>query len=318
MLAPHELKNKDFTKSLRGYSTEEVDEHIAFIIEKYTELYKENDELEKKLRMTEARLDEIKAEEDSIRAVLINAQKASKTIIDDANEQADVIMRSAKTNCDRLIAELRINVEKENEKLEAVKNEIKAFKASLYEGYRNHIEMIENIAPETDGAVVSAERAEELTQIVVGRIKNDLDKMNPVITGKDAPYEDENESDTDVTVPSEVIIPDNIYEADAPKVVAVRDADQISFDEVEEDEPEEEEKADDTEYKFFDSEEKKADEGREVIDSEGGKSLVDSIKKLNNEVNKNTRDEDEEFLKMLRAASGKGDMTSTEAFEEAY
>lgn len=48
MLAPHELKNREFTKSLRGYSTVEVDEHIDFIIEKYSELYRENDELEKK------------------------------------------------------------------------------------------------------------------------------------------------------------------------------------------------------------------------------------------------------------------------------
>ena len=38
MIAPHELKNKEFSKSLRGYSTVEVDEHIAFLIEKYTEL----------------------------------------------------------------------------------------------------------------------------------------------------------------------------------------------------------------------------------------------------------------------------------------
>ena len=33
MLAPHELKNAEFTKSLRGYSTVEVDEHIDFLIE---------------------------------------------------------------------------------------------------------------------------------------------------------------------------------------------------------------------------------------------------------------------------------------------
>ena len=46
MIAPHELKNKEFSKSLRGYSTVEVDEHIAFLLEKYTELYRLNDELE--------------------------------------------------------------------------------------------------------------------------------------------------------------------------------------------------------------------------------------------------------------------------------
>lgn len=78
MLAPHELKNREFTKSLRGYSTVEVDEHIDFIIEKYSELYRENDELEKKLRLTEAQLDAMKGEEESIRSALVNAQKQAR------------------------------------------------------------------------------------------------------------------------------------------------------------------------------------------------------------------------------------------------
>ena len=84
MLAPHELKNAEFSKSLRGYSTAEVDEHIEFLIEKYTELYRLNDELEKKLRITEAQLDALKAEEESIKSTLVNAQKASTQIINEA------------------------------------------------------------------------------------------------------------------------------------------------------------------------------------------------------------------------------------------
>ena len=59
MLPPYELKNKEFSKAMRGYNTTEVDEHFAFIIEKYTELYRENDELERKLKTAYAKLDEI-------------------------------------------------------------------------------------------------------------------------------------------------------------------------------------------------------------------------------------------------------------------
>ena len=47
MLPPHELKNKTFGKAMRGYNPVEVDEYIEFLIEKYTELYRENDELER-------------------------------------------------------------------------------------------------------------------------------------------------------------------------------------------------------------------------------------------------------------------------------
>ena len=51
MLAPHELKNKQFQKTFKGYNPQEVDEYLAFVLEKYTELYRENNELERKLRM---------------------------------------------------------------------------------------------------------------------------------------------------------------------------------------------------------------------------------------------------------------------------
>ena len=49
MLPPHELKNKTFSRVLRGYNSVEVDEHINFIIEQYMELYRQNDELEWRL-----------------------------------------------------------------------------------------------------------------------------------------------------------------------------------------------------------------------------------------------------------------------------
>ena len=65
MLAPHELKNKTFGKAVRGYNPNEVDDYIDFLIEKYTELYRENDELERKLKIVVTNLDEIRDEEES-------------------------------------------------------------------------------------------------------------------------------------------------------------------------------------------------------------------------------------------------------------
>ena len=59
MLAPHELKNKQFSKSLKGYNPQEVDAYIEFLLEKYTEAYRENNELERKLRIVVTNLDEI-------------------------------------------------------------------------------------------------------------------------------------------------------------------------------------------------------------------------------------------------------------------
>lgn len=310
MLAPHELKNREFTKSLRGYSTVEVDEHIDFIIEKYSELYRENDELEKKLRLTEAQLDAMKGEEESIRSALVNAQKASTRIINEANERADVIMRSAKNSCDRLIAEFKANIKKETERLNEARKEVAAFKAALFEEYQAHIELIEKIAP--DIAPVSSDNrtADELSAAVIERIKNDLAGKESVISGSGVPYAadksadesaeaaDYDTSDVSVTTPAEAPIPKDIFaEPEKDEERSARDADGDNA-------------------AAPSSDELVTHRSRVTDDGRGG--IVDSIKKLNSTVS-GSDDDDEEFLRMLKNVSDSdSDAESEEEFLRVY
>ncbi len=306
MLAPHELKNREFTKSLRGYSTVEVDEHIDFIIEKYSELYRENDELEKKLRLTEAQLDAMKGEEESIRSALVNAQKASTRIINEANERADVIMRSAKNSCDRLIAEFKANIKKETERLNEARKEVAAFKAALFEEYQAHIELIEKIAPDIAPVPSDDRTAEELSAAVIERIKNDLTGKESVISGSGVPYAadesaeaaDYDTSDVSVTTPAEAPIPKDIFaEPEKDEERSVRDADgDIAA--------------------APSSDELVTHRSRVTDDGRGG--IVDSIKKLNSTVS-GSDDDDEEFLRMLKNVSDSdSDAESEEEFLRVY
>lgn len=306
MLAPHELKNREFTKSLRGYSTVEVDEHIDFIIEKYSELYRENDELEKKLRLTEAQLDAMKGEEESIRSALVNAQKASTRIINEANERADVIMRSAKNSCDRLIAEFKANIKKETERLNEARKEVAAFKAALFEEYQAHIELIEKIAPDIAPVPSDDRTAEELSAAVIERIKNDLAGKESVISGSGVPYAadesaeaaDDDASDISVTTPAEAPIPKDIFaEPEKDEERSVRDADGDNA-------------------AAPSSDELVTHRSRVTDDGRGG--IVDSIKKLNSTVS-GSDDDDEEFLRMLKNVSDSdSDAESEEEFLRVY
>lgn len=306
MLAPHELKNREFTKSLRGYSTVEVDEHIDFIIEKYSELYRENDELEKKLRLTEAQLDAMKGEEESIRSALVNAQKASTRIINEANERADVIMRSAKNSCDRLIAEFKANIKKETERLNEARKEVAAFKAALFEEYQAHIELIEKIAPDIAPVPSDDRTAEELSAAVIEWIKNDLAGKESVISGSGVPYEadesaeaaDDDVSDVSVTTPAEAPIPKDIFaEPEKDEERSVRDADGDNA-------------------AAPSSDELVTHRSRVTDDGRGG--IVDSIKKLNSTVS-GSDDDDEEFLRMLKNVSDSdSDAESEEEFLRVY
>ena len=292
MLAPHELKNAEFSKSLRGYSTAEVDEHIEFLIEKYTELYRLNDELEKKLRITEAQLDALKAEEESIKITLVNAQKASTRIINEANERADIIMRSAKSSCDKLLDELKRKVAEENARLREAQAETASFKAALFEAYREHIAQVESIAPDIRIENNDELQANELSKQVLDRIRSDLEGMDELISGSEDPFtpvNEENDTVAESGITAEETIPESIDAPVAPDEDAFAEA--------------------------RDSEEDLLAERTVVI--ENGSSLLDSIRKISE--NAGDVADDDEFLSMLSSEQTDGaDATSTDEFDVVY
>lgn len=146
MLAPHELKGKTFSKSLKGYNPAEVDEYIEFLIESYSQAYRENNELEKKLQVVVTNLDEIKDEEESIRSTLLNAQKMADKIIQEANERSDIITGAVKERCDAVIAEFKEQLRAEKEEMWELRARIVDFKKQLFSQYRTHIEDVKSIS----------------------------------------------------------------------------------------------------------------------------------------------------------------------------
>lgn len=183
MLAPHELKNKQFQKTFKGYNPQEVDEYLAFVLEKYTELYRENNELERKLRIVVTNLDEIKDEEESIRSTLISAQKMAEKIIADANDRADIITGAIKDRCDGVIAEFRQQLQAEKEKAWIMRTRIIDFKKSVYELYGKHIaelkdlsvNEIEDIVLPNDDALIAG-----IFNDVKGRIEEETERRKNV------------------------------------------------------------------------------------------------------------------------------------------
>lgn len=179
MIPPHELKNKEFTRVMRGYSIPEVDEYISFVMEKYTELYRENDALERRLQSALDSLEAMHAEEESVRTALINAQKAGKKIVADASDRADKIMRSTKSDCLRVLAEFRDKAAAERKTIMELKTSVAQLKEELFRKYQEHIEYIERLAPDAAAEAASMQSvdneayADKITESIEQLIKED-------------------------------------------------------------------------------------------------------------------------------------------------
>jgi len=195
VLPPNELKKKDFTRVVRGYSSVEVEEYISFLIEQYTELYRENDELERKLRTTAAKLESIKKDEESIRSALVNAQRASSTIISEANDRAEVVMKTTKNTCNKILAEFRTNIRRERDELLKLRAVTEKFKADLFDAYSTHIDYIEKINTVPEGM----ENVNITEEAFVRRALDDI--KDGVVVSLNKPEEEEPMPETVITPP---------------------------------------------------------------------------------------------------------------------
>lgn len=93
MITPMDIHNKTFSKSLRGYSEEEVNDFLQQIVTDYEQIYREHREMEEQM--------------DQMKTKLANYEKISETMantLDLAKETAERVKTNAKKNADILVA----------------------------------------------------------------------------------------------------------------------------------------------------------------------------------------------------------------------
>lgn len=184
MLKPSELKKKNFTKAVRGYSIAEVDEYMEFLLEKYTELFRKNFELEQQLRAAVEQKSELEAEKESVRNALINAQKAASKIVNTANERADSIIESAKIGCNAILSDFNEQINAERNTVIKLKEQVSVLKKDLFEKYREHIEAVEALTEVSETVAVksSEEYLKEAIAKTEAALKNLKEEEKPEVS----------------------------------------------------------------------------------------------------------------------------------------
>ena len=80
MLAPSEIDNVRFSKTLKGYNVDEVDDFLDQLTADYEKLYKENAELRDKTENMTKELEQYKKMEYTLQNTLVVAQTAANDI----------------------------------------------------------------------------------------------------------------------------------------------------------------------------------------------------------------------------------------------
>ena len=165
MLTPSDISNKKFEKAAFGYRPEEVDAFLSEIIVSYNEMYQEKNAAEEKLLVLADKLEEYRANEDSLKTVLLGAQKLGENIVRDSKAKAEVLLADAENQVKKVFDESESKIIKEKETLATLQKETAEFKKKLLAMYRQHLELI-SLMPENNEEKVSEETEEAAEETV--------------------------------------------------------------------------------------------------------------------------------------------------------
>ena len=163
MFTPQEIQEKTFVKAVfGGYDMQTVDEFLEPLTEDYITLYKENAVLKSKMKVLVEKLEEYRAQEQSMRKAMISAQRAADAVMAEAEKKAAQLMNEAQSTAQAkaadtsaLTAQADEVVRQETERMYNAKRTAQNFIDVLEQDIRGHLELLEKLKRE-DLSIVEA------------------------------------------------------------------------------------------------------------------------------------------------------------------
>ena len=171
MFTPQEIQEKTFVKAVfGGYDMQTVDEFLEPLTEDYITLYKENAVLKSKMKVLVEKLEEYRAQEQSMRKAIISAQRTADAMVAEAEKKAAKLMNEASATAQAktvdtgaVTAQADEVVRQETERMNNAKRTAQNFIEVLEQDIRGHLELLEKLKQE-DLSIVEAPKAEPVRQ----------------------------------------------------------------------------------------------------------------------------------------------------------
>lgn len=200
MLTISEIKNKKFEKSAFGYKVEDVENFLNEIIDCISNIENEKAETEKKLVVLANKIEEYRNEEDSLRQALLGAQKLGDSILKEAKNRAEIMMRDATIKSENIVKNVKDEVKREEVILNKMKREVDLFRTKMLTMYNSHIDMIKSL-PEVERAEAEEEVIEPKVEAPVEPVAEAVENTpveKEVAIEKEAPVDEKIVEETPV------------------------------------------------------------------------------------------------------------------------
>lgn len=142
-LSPLEIQKKEFSKSMRGYNKEEVDEFLEKLTENYEKIYKENKDLRERIKLLEESIQNYKEIENTLKNTLVLAEQTAEEVKANARKEREIILKQASIEADKIIEDAERNFNKINSKTEELFRQFNLYKTRFKNFLQSQLEYLD-------------------------------------------------------------------------------------------------------------------------------------------------------------------------------
>lgn len=143
-LTPLDIHNKEFTRGIRGYDQDEVNEFLDQVIKDYELVIREKKDLKRQVDELQEKLGHFSNIEETLNKSILIAQQTAEEVKGNATKESKLIVREAEKNADRIINEALEKSRKIEIEVEELKKQGKVFRTRLKMLVEAQLELVEN------------------------------------------------------------------------------------------------------------------------------------------------------------------------------
>ncbi len=183
MFTPEEIRRIEFEKVMRGYRTEDVEAFLDKVASSIEAKDAEKRELEDQLFTLAEKVESLKGEEENIKKTLISAQKLGESIIQEAHQKADLILKEAQIKKNSILADAHEEHNMYEANIKRLKHEVGEFRETVLNLYKTHIESLSTLPREEKPAENTEEVELQETLIETDETEGEENKISSIFEG---------------------------------------------------------------------------------------------------------------------------------------
>lgn len=169
MFTPQEVEERVFPKVKKGgYDMKDVDDFLDQLTADYTELYKENAVLKRKMKVLADKITEYQETEGAMRQTLLAAQKMADQITGEAETRRDAMLAEAERIAQAKSQELAAQIAEQEEALKRARRSVAELTANIRGLLAQEQEFLDNLPAIEAESAVPAEAAADTVAAEIG------------------------------------------------------------------------------------------------------------------------------------------------------